>query len=116
MVTCECGHLDDFPWLEFVHRGPTDCNGPLRLFEFSEVELQEMRLGQPLAELPVPRAEEVSVFDGDGWQDISAALVDEARRRHSGVHFEIWPALGESDAVLDGITRAYAALWKRSGA
>jgi sirohydrochlorin cobaltochelatase len=44
------------------------------------------------------------------------ALVDEARRRHAGVRFEIWPALGESDAVLDGITRAYAALWKRSGA
>ena len=30
MVTCEHGHLDDFPWLEFVHRGPTDCKGPLR--------------------------------------------------------------------------------------
>jgi len=34
MVTCERGHLDDFPWLEFVHRGATDCKGPLRLFEF----------------------------------------------------------------------------------
>ena len=34
LVTCERGHLDDFPWLEFVHRGPTDCNGPLRMFEY----------------------------------------------------------------------------------
>lgn len=34
LVTCDRGHLDDFPWLEFVHRGPTDCNGPLRMFEF----------------------------------------------------------------------------------
>lgn len=34
MVTCERGHLDDFPWLEFVHKGPTDCNGPLRMIEF----------------------------------------------------------------------------------
>jgi len=34
LVTCDHGHLDDFPWLEFVHRGPTDCNGPLRMFEF----------------------------------------------------------------------------------
>jgi len=33
MVACENGHLDDFPWREFVHRGPTDCNGALRLFE-----------------------------------------------------------------------------------
>ena len=34
LVTCDRGHLDDFPWLEFVHRGPTECNGPLRMFEF----------------------------------------------------------------------------------
>ena len=34
LVTCDRGHLDDFPWLEFVHRGPTDCNGPLRMFEY----------------------------------------------------------------------------------
>ncbi len=34
LVTCEHGHLDDFPWLEFVHRGATDCNGPLRMHEF----------------------------------------------------------------------------------
>jgi hypothetical protein len=34
LVTCERGHLDDFPWLEFVHRGPSDCNGPLRMWEF----------------------------------------------------------------------------------
>jgi len=34
LVTCDRGHLDDFPWLEFVHRGETDCNGPLRMWEF----------------------------------------------------------------------------------
>ncbi len=34
LVTCERGHLDDFPWLEFVHRGATDCHGPLRMYEF----------------------------------------------------------------------------------
>ncbi|MGE0529598.1 MAG: DrmB family protein, partial [Bdellovibrionales bacterium] len=34
LVTCDRGHLDDFPWLEFVHRGPTECSGPLRMFEF----------------------------------------------------------------------------------
>tara|TARA_Y100001933_G_C19014219_1_gene570579 strand:- start:1153 stop:2988 length:1836 start_codon:yes stop_codon:yes gene_type:complete len=34
LVTCDHGHLDDFPWLEFVHRGKTDCNGPLRMHEF----------------------------------------------------------------------------------
>lgn len=34
LVTCDRGHLDDFPWLIFVHGGQTECNGPLRMFEF----------------------------------------------------------------------------------
>ena len=33
MVACANGHLDDFPWREFVHRGPTTCNGLLFLYE-----------------------------------------------------------------------------------
>jgi hypothetical protein len=33
LVTCENGHLDDFPWMRFVHRGLTDCPGNLQLFE-----------------------------------------------------------------------------------
>ena len=33
MVTCEHGHLDDFPWVEFVHQGSTDCKGLLYLYE-----------------------------------------------------------------------------------
>ena len=30
---CAKGHLDDFPWLDFVHRGKGSCNGPLELYE-----------------------------------------------------------------------------------
>lgn len=33
MVTCEHGHLDDFPWVEFVHQGTTKCKGLLHLYE-----------------------------------------------------------------------------------
>ena len=33
LVACEKGHLDDFPWVTFVHRGNTDCRYQLRLFE-----------------------------------------------------------------------------------
>lgn len=33
LVACESGHLDDFPWLYFVHKGQTNCPGPLRLVE-----------------------------------------------------------------------------------
>ena len=34
MVACRDGHLDDFPWKEYVHGGPTDCDGQLRLIEY----------------------------------------------------------------------------------
>ena len=33
LAACKHGHLDDFPWLDFVHRGKTDCKGPLRMYE-----------------------------------------------------------------------------------
>ncbi|MFC5061129.1 DrmB family protein [Actinomycetospora atypica] len=33
VTICESGHLDDFPWLEWVHRNVApSCHGPLRLF------------------------------------------------------------------------------------
>ncbi|HEV3194247.1 MAG TPA: DUF1998 domain-containing protein, partial [Polyangiaceae bacterium] len=35
IVACTNGHLDDFPWREFVHRGPTQCKGGLKLFELT---------------------------------------------------------------------------------
>ncbi len=33
IVACKNGHFDDFPWREFVHDGPTDCKGGLKLLE-----------------------------------------------------------------------------------
>ncbi|MFN6166947.1 MAG: DrmB family protein [Pseudanabaena sp.] len=33
LTACEKGHLDDFPWRYFVHRGSSDCKGSLRLIE-----------------------------------------------------------------------------------
>lgn len=35
LVACPKGHLDDFPWLDFVHLrgGAGDCKGPLKLYE-----------------------------------------------------------------------------------
>ena len=33
LVACERGHLDDFPWLDYAHRGKEGCPGPLRLHE-----------------------------------------------------------------------------------
>lgn len=33
LLACRNGHLDDFPWHYFVHRGTTACKGTLRFFE-----------------------------------------------------------------------------------
>jgi hypothetical protein len=33
-LACKHGHVDDFPWLRFVHSGDKNCNGPLRLRKF----------------------------------------------------------------------------------
>ncbi|AWM39827.1 hypothetical protein GobsT_18030 [Gemmata obscuriglobus] len=33
IVACKNGHLDDFPWRNFVHGGPTKCQGGLKLLE-----------------------------------------------------------------------------------
>ena len=33
LVACKNGHLDDFPWVQYVHRGPTECKYELRLYE-----------------------------------------------------------------------------------
>ncbi|RMF00454.1 MAG: hypothetical protein D6768_12745, partial [Chloroflexi bacterium] len=34
MTACENGHLDDFPWRDFTHKGPTYCTGVLTLSEY----------------------------------------------------------------------------------
>lgn len=49
LVACESGHLNDFPWVEFVHRGKTDCKYELRLYELgasgevADIEVQCVR-------------------------------------------------------------------------
>lgn len=35
LFACRNGHVDDFPWRWFVHRGPSTCTGSLHLFESS---------------------------------------------------------------------------------
>lgn len=34
LVVCEEGHIDDFPWVAYVHGGTTNCQSLLRLYEF----------------------------------------------------------------------------------
>ncbi|MGC4044831.1 MAG: DUF1998 domain-containing protein [Armatimonas sp.] len=41
LVACNHGHLDDFPWHSFVHKGPSVCTGRLFLFEFGIGDLAD---------------------------------------------------------------------------
>ena len=34
LAGCKHGHVDDFPWHYFVHKGNKDCKGSLRLYEY----------------------------------------------------------------------------------
>lgn len=51
LVACNHGHLDDFPWVEFVHRGKADCRSELKLYEFgasgevSDIQVQCVKCG-----------------------------------------------------------------------
>ena len=33
VVACDKGHMDDFPWRYYVHKGDTDCMEPMRFYE-----------------------------------------------------------------------------------
>jgi hypothetical protein len=35
IVACPTGHIDEFPWREYAHRGPTKCQKRMRLFSMA---------------------------------------------------------------------------------
>jgi hypothetical protein len=64
MVACPKGHLDDFPWHEWAHRGPATCGGPLKLLDYGrsgsandlEVRCESCDAGQRLGDAFKARA------------------------------------------------------------
>jgi hypothetical protein len=36
IVACPSGHIDDFPWRDYVHRGPTSCRLRMRLYSIAK--------------------------------------------------------------------------------
>jgi hypothetical protein len=44
LVACKHGHLDDFPWHRFVHKGPMACTGRLFLYEFGFGEVADITI------------------------------------------------------------------------
>ncbi|HEY6331056.1 MAG TPA: DUF1998 domain-containing protein [Blastocatellia bacterium] len=53
LTACEKGHLDDFPWVRFVHKMRDDCRYELRLYELgasgevSDIEVRCVTCGKP---------------------------------------------------------------------
>jgi len=46
IVACPSGHIDDFPWREYVHRGPTACRTRMRLYSIAKTGAVADILGQ----------------------------------------------------------------------
>ena len=36
VVACPSGHIDDFPWRQYVHRGSTSCHGRMKLYSVAK--------------------------------------------------------------------------------
>jgi hypothetical protein len=98
MMACDAGHLDDFPWVEFLH-GSLPCKGTLKLIELGssgragDVQLQCDECG---------RRRRLSQAFGD---DAAAFLPPRCRGRHPHLgiseHCQLVPAtllLGASNA------------------
>lgn len=79
LIACENGHLDDFPWLSYAHRGVSVCSAPsLRLREFgasgeaSDITVKCEACGAP------PRR----MGDALGGDDLDALPLCGGRRPH----------------------------------
>ena len=74
LVACEHGHLSDFPWVEFVHRGKTDCRYELRLYELgasgevADIQVQCVKCGTK--EKPTTRRMS-DAFSEEGKNEVS---------------------------------------------
>ncbi|MEK9721655.1 MAG: CbiX/SirB N-terminal domain-containing protein [Quisquiliibacterium sp.] len=83
------------------------------------LELMEPGLPETIAQATADGARRVVIAPvfwapGSHLRKDVPALIEKARAQHPGVQFQVWSALGESDAVLDAITHAYLRLWQAS--
>jgi hypothetical protein len=92
LVACEHGHLDDFPWVEFVHRGKSDCR--------YELKLRELGASGEVADI------QVECVKCESKRRLSDAFSDEGRDELSKCRGR-WPHLRKFDEEkCDGIQRA----------
>lgn len=100
LLACRNGHLDDFPWHYFVHRGNDPCRGSLRFFE-SGASLQTENLWVKCDACGAPRSM-AQAFGKAGKENLPAC-----RGRHP--HLDMFEAKcgEEARAVLLGSTNSW---------
>lgn len=100
LLACRNGHLDDFPWHYFVHRGPSTCKGGLRFFE-SGASLQTENLWVKCDECDAARSM-AHAFGQSGKENLPGC-----RGRHP--HLDLFEAdcQEEPRVVLLGATNSW---------
>lgn len=66
IVACKNGHLDDFPWVEFVHHGKTKCPYKLQMLEMGvSGEAADIYVRCETCEISRPMSDAFSTHDND---------------------------------------------------
>jgi hypothetical protein len=101
LFTCEAGHLDDFPWRWFVHRGPNSCFGIL--------ELRELGVSGEAADVEVSCRECGSTRRmADAFQRDTAGVLPSCRGRRPQLRdFETEPCTVTPEAILLGASNIW---------
>ena len=101
LVACENGHIDDFPWSEYLHGGDATCPGPLELRDVgASGEAADVMLFCRACQKRKPMA---PAFSEDG-----KAALPGCRGRHP--HLRVAP-LEECDAQSQPITLGATNMW-----
>jgi hypothetical protein len=75
LVACENGHMNDFPWRDFVHAGPSNCDGKLELSDSGSaggagnvfVKCTRCEVSRPIRQAFDPKQREQSLPKCDGF-------------------------------------------------
>lgn len=85
LVACENGHMNDFPWREFVHAGPTSCDGKLELSDSGAaggagnvfVKCTRCEVSRPIRQAFDPKQREQSLPKCNGYHPHLGRMNDE---------------------------------------
>lgn len=103
LVGCRAGHLDDFPWHWYAHKGSTGCKGTLRFFEVG-ASLQTENLWIKCDACPAARSL-IEAFGKAAKENLPAC-----RGRHPHLDYYERGCTEDARAVLLGSTNSWFAI------